>query len=40
MVVVSRHHSAGGTLTTLDGAISRYGTPGFANPPFICKGRV
>ena len=32
--------AAGGTLTTLDGAASRYGKPGFANPPFVCRGRV
>jgi 3'(2'), 5'-bisphosphate nucleotidase len=32
--------AAGGTLTTLDGAALRYGKPGFANPPFVCKGRL
>ena len=32
--------SAGGSVTTLDGAELRYGKPGFENPHFVARGRT
>jgi 3'(2'), 5'-bisphosphate nucleotidase len=32
--------TAGGVVTTLDGAPLRYGKPGFANPDFIARGKT
>lgn len=31
--------AAGGSLTTMDGALFRYGKPDWENPPFVCTGR-
>jgi 3'(2'), 5'-bisphosphate nucleotidase len=31
--------AAGGSLRLMDGGALRYGKPGWANPPFVCRGR-
>jgi 3'(2'), 5'-bisphosphate nucleotidase len=31
--------AAGGSVRLMDGGALRYGKPGWANPPFICRGR-